>query len=333
MELLDAKHRSFLTCVLVALSGCSSAMPNSSTSIALFPSHVSENRGQPVSGRNGHRTKGTDLLYIADSTGYVYTFTYPNGTPVASFGADASGGICSDQSGDVFVTDFGGEKVFEYAHGGSSPIATLLPNAEPRACSVDPITGDLATVNTDYGSTTNVSIFKNASGSPTKYADPGAEFGQTCSYDDQGNLYISAYNSGAPFFIAELPHGTSNFTNITVAGDFRGNNFLSWDGKYVAVTNAKQGKAVIVSRIQVSGSSGTVVGTTKLQGSVGYRKYFFIQGNKIITPKSGKGFGARKIGIWKYPSGGAATNVIKVPKNTEFGPGIALGITISPASP
>jgi len=135
--------------------------------------------------------KSGDLLYVADSTGFVCAFTYPKGKQVGQLGVDASGGLCSDKEGNVFVTDLPGEEVVEYAHGGTEPIATLFPDVEPNGCSVDPVTGNLATVNRDgsYKSESSVSIFEGASGNPTKYNDPELG-GLTCSYDDQGNLFV-----------------------------------------------------------------------------------------------------------------------------------------------
>lgn len=321
------RQRIIVACLcsaVLALTGCTGSIVTGQTSSGQTPAIGL----QTGSARSHHHAKN-GLLYVADSSGFVYTFTYPGGSPVGHLGADADGGLCSDQSGNVFVTDFKNEKVYEYAHGGTTPIATLSPDAQPLDCSVDPLTGNLATVNSDDENTTSVSVFQNASGSPTKYTDASAGLGATCSYDDKGNLYVTGGNASQPFLIAELPHGSATFTNITVSGDFRGGNFLQWDGKYVSVTDAEPGKPVTVSRVEVSGSSGTVIGTTKLQGSVGYVKYFWIQGGTLITPKSGGGPRGRKIGLWKYPSGGSATNVVKLPKGGQSGPGIALGITVS----
>jgi len=270
------------------------------------------------------------LLYVADSSGYLYVFTYPNGKLVGQVSADAAGGLCSDKAGNVFVTDFRGEKVVEYAHGGTKPIATLLVNGEPWDCSVDPVTGNLATVNSDTDGAGSVAIFTNATGKGTTYTDSGAAFGSTCSYDNAGNLFVSAGFGGSRFLLAELPYGDSTFRNITVNGDFRGGNFIQWDGSYVAVTNANPKQSVVVSQVEVSGSTANVVGTTTVRGSYGYVKYFWIQGNRIITPLNGGGPRARKVGLWRYPAGGNASKVITIPKGTNS-PGIALGITASVA--
>jgi hypothetical protein len=274
--------------------------------------------------------KTEDLLYVADSASGVYVFTYPNGKQVGLLAADVGGGLCSDKGGNLFVTDFGGERVVEYAHGGTKPIATLLVNGEPWDCSVDAVTGNLATVNSDTDGTGSVTIFTKATGKGTTYTDPGAAFGSTCSYDNAGNLFVSAGFGGARFVLAELPYGDGTFRNIAVNGDFRGGNFIQWDGSYVAVTNANPKQSVVVSQVEVTGSTASVAGTTRLHGSYGYVKYFWIQGNRLITPLNGGGPRARKLGLWRYPAGGNASTVMTIPKG-KYSPGIALGITVSVA--
>ena len=273
-----------------------------------------------------HQSTNSDLLYVVDPTRGVYMFTYPGGEEVGLLRINASGGLCSDKKGDVFITDARDSEVFEYAHGGTSPIATLNPDAEPYYCSVDPESGNLATLNSDASSKASVSIFKKATGKPKKYFDTSANLRATCSYDDKGNLYIGASTQSQLFVIAELPKESNTFITISVDAAFRGGNFLQWDGKHVAVTNAAPSKPVRVLQVAIAGSSGNVVKTTKLQGSLAYVKYFWIQDGTIVTPRGGGGWRARVIGLWKYPAGGKTFGTITLPKNKGS---IASGITIS----
>jgi len=312
------------------LAGCGGSQPATATP-GMMP-QASATATHAARGKSWMlpEAKSQDLLYVADSATGVYVFTYPEGKQVGLIRVDVGGGLCSDKNGNVFVTDFSGQKVFEYAHGGSTLIATLnVDGGLPWDCTVDPVTGNLATVNNDEyrGS---VSIFKKASGKPTTYTDAYAGLGPTCSYDGAGNLYVSAGNKSGGFLIAELPYRGSTFENVTVNGDFRGANFLQWDGSYIAVTNAYPKKPVIVSRVQVSGSTASVVGTVALHDSYAYVKYFWIQGNRLITPLNGGGPKGRKVGLWRYPDGGQPSTVIQLPKG-KYSPGIALGITTSVA--
>jgi hypothetical protein len=218
--------------------------------------------------------------------------------------------------------------VLEYAHGGTSPIATLNPDAQPYYCSVDPKSGDLATLNQDASSKASISIFKKATGKPKKYFDTSSELEATCSYDDMGNLYIGASTQSKPFVIAEFRKKSHAFVTIPVDAVVRGGNFLQWDGKHIAITNASPSKPVRVLQVAIHGSSGTVVNTAKLQGSVGYIKYFWIQNGTLVTPRGGGGWKARQIGLWNYPAGGKPFTAITLPGVRGD---IALGITVSVA--
>lgn len=89
--------------------------------------------------------KSDDLLYASDDgNNVVDVYSYPKGTLVAQLdGFSSPSGLCVDETGNVFATDFDGADIVEYAHGGRSPIATFDSNSYPTGCSVDPTTGTL----------------------------------------------------------------------------------------------------------------------------------------------------------------------------------------------
>jgi hypothetical protein len=72
--------------------------------------------------------KSGQLLYISDYTASnVTVYRYPAGALVGTLtGFDAPQGECVDSSGNVWITNSGTSQLFEYAHGGTSPIATLV---------------------------------------------------------------------------------------------------------------------------------------------------------------------------------------------------------------
>lgn len=321
MNRLVSSRRALGTTLMIAfLSGCSAnqaGLPTSSAGRSSMAAYKSD------------RTTAGDLLYIVDSASGVLMYTYPGGEKVGLIKVNTNGGLCSDKNGNVFVTDPSDSEVLEYAHGGDVPIATLFPDAEPVACSVDPNSGNLATVNQDTDSKSSISIFKKATGKPKKYFDLNTSLGLSCSYDDKGNLYATAGTQTAGFLIAKLPKASDAFINISVDASIRGGNFLQWDGKYIAVTNAAPHWPIRVLQISISGSTGTVVNKITLMGSIGYFKYFWIQNKNIITPRNGGGWKARKIGFWAYPTGGKPFMVITLPKAKG---GIAKGITVSVGS-
>jgi DNA-binding beta-propeller fold protein YncE len=217
-------------------------------------------------------------------------------------------GLCVDRSGDVWAvtsSNSGAGALIEYAHGGTSPIATLsVPGTTPYGCAVDPTTGNLAVTS----SGDSVSIFSNASGSPATYAASSFYEMFYCGYDNQGNLFADG-NSQSGAQLAELAKGGESLENVTVNASLNYPGAVQWDGKYLAVAELSpktSGKEQIY-RVKVNGSQGTVAATVTLLG-----KHFiggfqgWIQGGTYIQPNKQ----SHTEGLWKYPKGGKATKNI-----------------------
>jgi hypothetical protein len=280
-------------------TGSQASLPQSSTA-ALIPSRVAGD------------TKFTsdDLLYVADAaTNDVYVYRWPTGVLKQTLtGFNGANGLCTDRAGDVWVANTGSSELQKYAHGGTQPIATLAdPGEYPYSCSVDPTTGNLAVTNLDvHDKNGKVGIYAKAAGSPKFYTDSAFYHYFSCAYDDKGNLFVdgAAKNKDAEF--GELAAGRRIFTTIKllklpakilIAGG------VQWDGKYVAL--GSQLSPVAIYQVQVSGSTGTVVGTTTLdevQVVIGYWK----QGTKVVAPDALAG----EINFYNYPAGGDPTKVI-----------------------
>ncbi len=82
--------------------------------------------------------RGESLAYVSDSgtTGLVYVFSYPTGKRVGTLtGFYFPTGECVDKHGDVWVLNMSPEVIVEYAHGGTSPIATLDDPVGGFSCS------------------------------------------------------------------------------------------------------------------------------------------------------------------------------------------------------
>ncbi|MGA8099593.1 MAG: hypothetical protein WB810_13150, partial [Candidatus Cybelea sp.] len=137
-------HWYALTCATVAmLAGCGSSLQAAAPPATA--AKISASWMAPAA-------KNTDLLYISDvGTDQVYVFSYPQGSLVGTLsGFNTPVRECSDTAGNVFVTNTNAENILEYAHGGSSPIATYHDkDFLPTDCSVDPASGSLAVAN--YG--------------------------------------------------------------------------------------------------------------------------------------------------------------------------------------
>jgi DNA-binding beta-propeller fold protein YncE len=253
--------------------------------------------------------KGKDLLYVSDQgTNDVYVYSYPKGKLTGTLtGFNVPDGECVDQTGDVFITNYSASNIVEYAHGGTSPIATLSDKGyHPSGCSVDPTTGNLAVTNfeTTHSLRGDVAIYQGAKGSPKlHYTDPRIYSMYFCGYDNAGNLFVDGTTAGSAFAFAELPSGGRSFRNITLKQTISGGpGGVQWDGSHVAVL--VQGTNVIY-QFTINGKKGTEVGSTSL-GGASYVIQFWKEGSDVIGPD----FGNADVGIWKYPAGGAATKII-----------------------
>ena len=89
--------------------------------------------------------KSRDLLYITRPYHVeIYTFPQRRKVGVLSIDSELLYGECTNAAGDVFVTD-AGYGAYEYRHGHTAVIASIYnPIYDSHACSIDPLTGDLA---------------------------------------------------------------------------------------------------------------------------------------------------------------------------------------------
>ena len=109
-------------------------------------------------------------MYVSNDNGTVTVYSYPQGKMVGTLlGFDVPMGECVDAKGDVFITVYDLDKIYEYAHGGTKAIAKLDdPGSEPNSCSVDATTGNLAVDNDLPEDNSSVYIYPHAKGTPKK---------------------------------------------------------------------------------------------------------------------------------------------------------------------
>jgi len=261
-----------------------------------------------------------NLLYVSNlNASTVYVYSYP-GRKLEGTLSDSAGpaGLCVDKSGDVFVTNRNGGDIFEYAHGGTQPIAIINDAGYvPVDCSVDLSTGDLAVTNfceisgDDCIGPGNVDIYKNASGTPVSITDTAIPFFYDCSYDSRGNLFAAGnatkFESG--FQLAELKSGRTAFDNISLNRVLFWPAGVIWDGKYVVVADGDaggKGKSSIY-QVAVKGTQGTIVSTTHL-AKAGEIAHFWIQGSTLIAPDNPHQ--SSKVLFYSYPKGREPTAAI-----------------------
>jgi hypothetical protein len=308
----SARFRLMVCTAVVMFAGCAQMPVGTSEAMLQGPAdtaHASASHSWIKPG-----AASGDLLYVGgyvgSNEGMTYIFSYPAGQLVGSLDVGTAG-MCSDSKGDVFLTNE--NAVIEYAHGGTAPIQKLtIPGATTSYCSVDPTTGDLAvTFLCPPCQGQELAIFPDAHGTPTRYADPGTTF-YACGYDDQGDLFIDGFTS-QQLALVELPKGSSTFTPITLTKNIGDPGQVQWDGKYITVQDENSPGSIY--RIEVSGSTGTVVGTTKfhlccLKFIRGTNQSWIADG-AVTFPYGTHGDRSDDIGTWKYPRGGKPMKTIK----------------------
>ena len=261
-----------------------------------------------------------DLLYISAQDGSaVYVLTYPKGKRVGTLtGLYRTQGLCSDTHGNVWVTTYGPTyatgTIVEYAHGGTTPIATLHDDyGPPDACAVDANTGDLAVANPcdDYSCHANVVVYPGGSGTPTRLST--LVWGTyDITYDNSDNLFVAGFERYYDHRLAWLPNGSSYFVDFNLKPRNLAARGVAWDGAYLLI------------------GQGTYFHQFKLEDGYGVRidmvtpyineRSYLVLGNRLITVG---GSGGNEVLIYDYPAGTSPIKTISLPI------GNTLGITVS----
>lgn len=218
--------------------------------------------------------------------------------------------LCSDSSGNVYAPAYG--VIFKYAHGGRRPIVDLQDrDALGQECASDPKTGNLLVTNSGGTKGCRVVLYVNARGKPTcvKALKFGIEYP---SYDNDGDLFFN-YGSGSKNLLGELHAGGGKVVNITLNKQISDYYDLQWDGRDIAIQTRLPGtedEPVVIERVHISGTKGTVVKTIHFKGWSNQTEYFWISRNLIVAPLS---LSSGALGIWNYPQGGKSVGSITVP--------------------
>ncbi len=272
----------YLACLaagIAAVSGCGGGVPSSLGSGATAATSATAAGPAPHYVNLGRSWMEPDankqwLLYVSDGasgTVDVYNYRAKRGRLVGRItGLSFPYGQCVDAGGNVYVVDNDTSKIHEYAHGGTTPIATVKDKfGKPVGCSVDPTTGNVAISNFSGASSSTYGgldvISGGLTGKQTYYTDANLYRVFPGAYDPNGNFFAQGFEySGGSNFI-ELPAGKKRFTmlsGLTIA--FPGS--VQWDGSYLAVTDQdyQYVYTTMIYRVTVSGSSVSVVRSTHL---------------------------------------------------------------------
>lgn len=311
----------FFVCIPIALVvGC--AAPETLTATGPV-------RLQAAASWMARNARSQDLLYVSSGSDVVvYSF------PKLEFEGTLGGfiepwGLCSDEAGDVFITDPARDTIDEYAHGGTEPIWTLPLTKKGVGlidCAVDPTTGNLAVTSSGALGLTpgNVTVYPGARGPGVIYTDPNLESYGYCDYDGKGNLFIDAVDNQDNFAIDELAHGGGTLTPLILnymPGEWPAG--IQWTGKYLAVG---QQLRPTIFHYTISGNRATTTGNTVLSSSY-YIHQFLVVGKQIIVPnRYYHGYAEEtNLQFYHFPAGGEPFNTI-VPNQ-----GLAEGVALSKA--
>jgi hypothetical protein len=282
-----------------------------------------------------------ELLYVSDwQTDDVFVYNYENGAIVGRLtGFSRPYGLCVDGPGHVWITNFDGKAVVEYAHGGSKPLRTLQSAGHSSGCSVDPTNGNLAVTNLDLPA--ELQIYKKASGKPAVYKSSAcADDMWSPGYGEKGNLYVEGSNYVTPA-VCELARGSSklrgpikllNFT-IGLGGG------VMWDGTHIALTDQSYNGHAITAIYQVkvteSGSlqeaGTTILKNRKCGGGVRVPQPFVVgrkntplnrvQGTTVL---GGNVQCLSRFSSWHYPSGAGESAPLQSPPAQPFGQSLSI---------
>jgi len=286
-----------------------------------------------------------DLLYVSNQNGTVNVYRYWQqklATVLTKFKQPS--GQCSDQSGNVFITDYQAKKVYEYAHGGSKPIATLDTSPyTPRGCAVSPATGDLAIA--DYGTRDysyygdgNIAIYRHASGTPTFYGGGDDNHFPSVAYDDRGDLlalsesgYSGHWYYYATFFY--LPKKGLQLLRIDVPCEYSSSCYwqyataVAWDGKYWVIEQYRLYLYSINVKVKYVGEVDLTASYRGIGPVAFYPKTSKGRATQVVAAINNYN-GKSAVDYWKYPAGGSP--IAQVTQGLDNASGVAISLWSNP---
>jgi hypothetical protein len=245
---------------------------------------------------------GGALLYVSDAETYdVYVYSWPKLKAAGTLtGFNGPSGECSDKKGNVWIVNTYDSNLIEYAHGGTTPIATLDDAGQyPYSCAVDSA-GDLAVGNIESttGDAGSVTVYAGGAGTGINYPDPSV-YVSFVGYK-QNTLYVDGSNGGY-FSLQSFKKG--KFKTVAVSGatiNVAGGVQFAKNSLTVGDQLTEGGTPAIY---QMS-ASGKITGTTLLNsGACGQ---YVIDGKLVACPDASK----KNLLVYAYPAGGTATQTL-----------------------
>jgi hypothetical protein len=279
------------------------------------------------------------LLYISDwSTNDVFIYDYDKGMLEGQItGLNDPYGQCVDKKGNVWVVAFGGSSVSEFAHGGTQAVETLTTGYQPKGCSVDPTTGNLAVAGEE-----RVDVFVHARGKAHVYQSAVCYPFWAPGYDGAGNLYVEAllYGSAKPLqgysdpLACELRHGGTSLRAVHLSGfGIYNPASVTWDGKHLTLSDQDylDNNETAIDRVSEDASGNlTLIGQTILtddcDGNDVEVPQPFIVGKTVVGGNLRCSYygSQAKFDYWPYPAGGNPTRSLQSPPDKPVGQSVSI---------
>ncbi|MGB6516902.1 MAG: hypothetical protein WBE79_00190 [Candidatus Cybelea sp.] len=278
---------------------------------------------QPAASASRTTLASDALLYVSDTTSdAVRMYSFPQLMFEGSVHVGDPEGLCvDDRTGNVWVVSTVYSKVIEFAHGGATPIATLLDGHQyPDACAADPVTGDLAVANFNDGGSDpgSVSIYKTSRGSARLFTDRNIYFVSFLTYDGKGNLFVDGSNRTlSRFRLAELARGAKKLEDLSLTGTrIKAPAGVVYQHGVLAIGDQKR-HAIFRT------SNGRVVGQTSLDKACRITQFLIVDKQAMVANTCGSIQNPTgDVLIYDYPRGG-------LPVNELTGLAVAFGVAIS----
>jgi len=306
MKLLEVSRRTAVVAVSLLAAGCGGLQSNPAAHT------LSAAAAKPT-------IKITNAwVFISDpGSSQVFIYTLPRLKLIEiATGFKQPQGECSDDKGDVWVTDGEAKTISELEHSGKVVQRLSDTSGTPIGCAWDPRAGNLAVMNF-LGTNSQggaVLVYHHASGAPNIYYNPkqfNYEFG---GYDSAGNLFFDGLSGGGEFMLSELAAEATRAKTLTVVGGkIHTPGMVQWDASaddlVVGDQNCGDETASCVYPMIIAKNVATITGQTKLENDAGGQVCDMIQG--VLWSKSivGSDFdfcgpGSSATYVWPYPKGG-----------------------------
>ncbi len=250
-------------CAVVLLAGCSAGSPalegvQSASAVesgltplsisrlaAMTMPHYVQRPVHPDHGQSWMSKKSNGakkLYYVSDwATDDVFVYKYPQATLIGKLTGFAEPyGQCADSTGNIWIANFEGSSIVEYAHGGTKPIATLTTNGTAIGCAVS-AKGNLAVANySTKAGQGDIQVFAHESGTPASYSSSSCYNLWPPGYDKKGNLYVEGASSGVNA-VCELPANGTSLVPVSFNQAIVSPGSVMWDGLHITLTDQNYG--------------------------------------------------------------------------------------------